>query len=129
MHLIKRLTPWLLATLLAATTVLAGAGEARIAVAADGADANATVSAVAARAPYILIFDTHGTLLESHPNPVAANPGSAGPALATWLGEKKIDMLIAGDFGAKLSPALAEQNINTVVARGPANEAVKEVGQ
>jgi len=129
MHLIKRLTTWLLAAAMAMFTVTAWAGEVRIAVAADAANAEATVSAVAARAPHILIFNASGTLLESHPNPAAANPGGAGPALAAWLGEKKIGTLIAGEFGAKLVSALEAQKIKTVTASGPAGEAVKKASQ
>ena len=89
----------------------------------------APVSTVAARAPHILIFEAGGALVESHPNPVAANPGGAGPALARWLAEKRIGTLIAGDFGAKLSRALEEGKIRAVTASGPASGAVKEISR
>ena len=116
---------WLLAVMIA-TAGTAWAGEARIAVAADAAHAEAPVSQVAARAAHILIFDAGGAMVESHPNPAAANPGGAGPALARWLAEKKVGTLIAGDFGAKLAPALEERRIRAVRASGPAARAAKE---
>jgi predicted Fe-Mo cluster-binding NifX family protein len=126
MNWMTRLGPWLVAAGMVMVTATAGADDARIAVAAEAAHAEAPVSAVAARAPHILIFDATGALVESHPNPVAANPGGAGPALAAWLAERKIGTLIAGDFGAKLSQALQERKIGAVTASGPAARAVKE---
>jgi predicted Fe-Mo cluster-binding NifX family protein len=107
----------------------AWADDARIAVAADAPHAEAPVSAVAARAPHILIFDATGALTGSHPNPAAAEPGSAGPALARWLAEQKVGTLIAGDFGGKLTQALEERKIRAVIAKGPAARAVKEIRQ
>jgi len=116
---------WLFALMLA-TAAPAWAGEARIAVAADAAHAEARVSPVAARAPHILIFDAAGAMVEWHPNPAAANPGGAGPALARWLAEKNVGTLIAGDFGAKIAPALEERKIRAVKASGAAVQAAKE---
>jgi predicted Fe-Mo cluster-binding NifX family protein len=113
------------ALMLATTT--AWADELRIAIAAEADHAEAPVSAVAARAPHILIFDAAGSMVESYKNPVAANPGGAGPALARWLAEKKVGTLVAGDFGAKLVPALEERKIAAVKASGPAARAAKEL--
>ena len=126
MNWMTRLGPWQIAAGMITVAAIAWAGEMRIAVAADAAQAEAPVSAVAARAPHILIFDASGALVESHPNPVAANPGGAGPALAAWLAEKKVGTLIAGEFGAKLAQALKDRKIGAVTASGPAAQAVKE---
>jgi len=126
MKWLQELKPWLLAAGMAVVGATAWADGARIAVAAEAAHAEAPVSSVAARAPFILIFDATGAMEESHPNPVAANPGGAGPALARWLAEKKVGTLIAGDFGAKLSPALEERKIRSVRASGPAAQAAKK---
>ncbi|MHB1142359.1 MAG: NifB/NifX family molybdenum-iron cluster-binding protein [Sulfuricaulis sp.] len=126
MNQIKQLGPWLLAAGMVVVTAGAWAGEMRIAVAADAAQAEAPVSAVAARAPHILIFDASGALVESHPNPVAANLGGAGPALAAWLAEKSVGTLVAGEFGAKLAQALKDRKIGAVTASGPAAQAAKK---
>jgi len=101
--------------------------QTRIAVATDAPAADAAVSKIAARAPHMLIFDADGKLLESHPNPAASNSSSAGGALARWLGEKNVQVLVAGAFGAKLSAALAERKIRQVVASGPASKAARGV--
>jgi len=127
MNWLKRPGLWLLAAGMLLSCVTARADEARIAVAAEAGHAEAQVSKVAARAPHILIFDPDGVMVGSHPNPVAANPSGAGPALARWLAEKKIAIFIAGDFGANLASALQERKILAVRASGPAAQAVNEV--
>jgi predicted Fe-Mo cluster-binding NifX family protein len=124
----RTITHWLV-TIIAAFALSSGASAQtpiRIAVAATAPAADAAVSKVAARAPHIVIFDGEGKLLEAHPNPAAANPSSAGAALARWLSGKNVQVLIAGEFGGKLSAALAERKIRQVVASGPANKAVRE---
>lgn len=124
----RTITYWL-ATIIAAFALSFGASAQtpmRIAVAAVAPAADAAVSKVAARAPHIVIFDAEGKLLESHPNPAVKNPSSAGAALARWLSEKNVQVLIAGEFGGKLSAALAERKIREVVASGAANKAVRE---
>lgn len=115
----------LFAVLIAITGPVVADG-ARIAVVAQAAHAAASASAIAARSPHILIFDASGTMVESHPNPAAENPGGAGPALARCLAEKKVSTLIAGDFDVKLKPALEVRNIRAVSASGPAAQAARE---
>ena len=127
MSRMKRFESWLVAAAIVMPVATAWAEDARTAVAAEAAHAEAAVSAVAARAPHILIFDANAALTASHSNPAAAEPGSAGPALARWLAEQKVGTLIAGDFGAKLTQALEERKIRAVTASGPAARAVKEI--
>lgn len=124
-------TRTLLMNLLVPLAVLLGttasyAAEPLIAVAAEGPGAQAAVSAVAARAPHILMFDAEGTLLDAHPNPAAENRGGAGPALARWLAGQHVTLLIAGDLGDKLAAELQRLNIRSVTASGPAEQAVRD---
>jgi len=126
MSRMKRIMFWLVAAAIVMTAATASAEDTRIAVAAEAAHAEAPISAVAARAPHILIFDANGALTASHPNPAAAEPGSAGPTLARWLADQKVGTLIAGDFGAKLTQALEERKIRAVIATGSAARAVKD---
>ena len=126
MSRMKQFKSCLVAAAIVMMTATAWAEDARIAVAAEAAHAEAPIGAVAARAPHILIFDAKGALTGSHPNPAATEPGGAGPALARWLAEQKVGTLIAGDFGAKLAQALEERKIRAVTASGPAARAVKE---
>ena len=106
----------------------AGAQERKIAVAADGSDLDAGISSRTARAPYILIFNENGELLESHKNPVVRERG-AGPAMARWLADKQIKTIIGGDIGANMAQALAGSQIQVVFKTGPVADAVREVTQ
>ena len=121
------LVNWLAALGFAVAGATVWADDVRVAVAAEASHAEAPISAVAARAPYILIFDAGGALLASHANPVAKEPSGAGPALARWLSEQRVTTLIAGEFGSKLEGALKERKIRAVIVSGPASLALKEV--
>lgn len=124
----KKIKPFILffvcAMLLSAA--VAEAQDRRIAVAADGADASATVDERTARAPFILIFDGTGELVESHKNPITRARGT-GPALAQWLVEKEVDTLIGGNIGPNLAQAIGARQIHWEVKRGPVSEAVKDI--
>lgn len=99
---------------------------ARIAVAASGSDENAVVSQRTARAAYILFFDKTGNLVESHANPVSRDRG-AGPAMAAWLAENHVDIIIGGAIGPRMGRALAARQIDWVETDGPVSGAVKSV--
>lgn len=103
----------------------AWAAEARIAVTAEGQAASSPVSGVAARAPYILLFDAGGKLVSSHPNPVAASPGGAGPALARWLADRQVTLLVSGSAGDNLARELDRLKIRSAKGSGPADKAVQ----
>jgi predicted Fe-Mo cluster-binding NifX family protein len=107
----------------------AWAAEARIAVTAEGAGADSRVSGIAARAPYILLFDAGGKLVSAHPNPVAASPGGAGPALARWLADKQVTLLVSGNAGDNLARELERLKIRSARGSGPADQAVRAVAK
>ena len=100
----------ILSTLMLLLATLPGmnvqAAEVRIAVAAEGSTADAAVSTVAARAPHILIFDAQGKLLSAQSNPAARLSGGAGPALARWLAEQRVTLLLAVQCAALIAPYL-----------------------
>jgi predicted Fe-Mo cluster-binding NifX family protein len=120
------LSSFLLAGLMAAQ---AYAADVRIAVAAEGVKADAAVSAMAGRAPNILIFDAKGKLLSAQPNPAAKLSGGAGPALARWLAEQKVNTLVAGQVGGNMADEMKRLNIRTVTGKGPADQAAKAATQ
>ena len=114
--------------ILAGAALLAGnafAAEMRIAVAAEGAKAEAAVSGMAGRAPNILIFDAKGTLIAAHPNPTAKLSSGVGPALARWLADQKVNVLVAGQVGGNMADEMKRLNIRAVSAKGPADQAAK----
>ena len=98
----------------------------RIAVAATGPAADAVISTEAARAPYILIFDHRGELVEAMENrDVPAQRAGAQVALA--LKERGVTHYIAGRFGRNLINALEAADIERLERTGSANEAVKQL--
>lgn len=126
MNLILRCIVVVVVASLGALSLPAVAAEIRIAVAAEGAEASASVSGVAARAPHLLVFDAKGSLLSSTPNPAAREPGGAATVIAKWLREREVTAMIAGNFGSNLEKALRDAKIRAVVGKGPADAAASK---
>jgi len=116
---------------LAVIFLLAGLGYAadgeKIAVAAEGKTAAAKVSAVAARAPYFLIFDGSGKLLEAVDNPYKYAKGGAGTSIVPFLAQKGATMVVAGEFGKNMAQAMKAQGIRYLEFKGSAEGALKKV--
>ena len=101
----------------------------RIAVAAVGKEEGSEISNQGARAPYYLIFDENGKLLETLSNPFSIGGGGAGFAVAKMLADKNIDVIIAGNFGPNMIGALDEKNIKHIAMTGSAREAVMKASK
>ncbi len=107
---------------------LAQAQQAQIiAVAAVDRTENSEISSKAARAPYYLIFDTHGKLLEVVSNPFHNAARRAGPKVAELLAGKKVTALVAEGFGNKMKTALDEEGIRHEEASGIVKEVVQDL--
>ena len=98
-----------------------------IAVAAVDRTENSRVCQEAARAPYYLIFNQQGKLLEVISNPFIAAARHAGPKVAALLAEKNVTVMLSGDFGHKLKIALDEKGINHLAATGVVQKAIQEL--
>lgn len=96
------------------------------AVASTGKEVNSQVSKIAARAPYYLFFDEQNQLLGSEKNPHAEADRGAGPKAADYLAGKKVQRVIAGQFGRKMLSRLQYYKIKTVNRQGRVIDAVKE---
>jgi predicted Fe-Mo cluster-binding NifX family protein len=101
------------------------AEPAKVAVAAEGDTTSAQVSAIAARAPYFLLFDDKGTFVEAVANPHKDVPGGAGSQAVDFLAGKGVTVVIAGAFGPKMVGALQAKAMRYVEFKGSAAEAVK----
>ena len=101
----------------------AAAEERKIAVAAEGPGEDAKISRRTARAPYILIFDQTGERLETYENPIDRDR-QAGPAMAQWLSDNRVDTLIGGGIGRNLQRSLDRLRIRGIEADGSARDAV-----
>ena len=89
----------------------------KIAIASPGRKIEEQVAHRAGRAPYYLLFA--GRELQAvMENPFSQEPGGVGPRLAAWLAEKGVDMVVAGEFGFKMSDHLAANNIEAKQASG-----------
>ena len=65
-----------------------------IAVAAVGRTENIQISQKAGRAPYYLIFNQRGKLMEVISNPFSGTARRAGPQVAALLAEKNITVMV-----------------------------------
>lgn len=82
----------------------------KIAIASTGKNINSEISDVAGRAPYYLIFE-ESKLIETINNPFSFGSGGAGFSVAKMLIDKKVDLVIAGKFGNKMTTAMAERGL------------------
>ncbi len=112
--------------LLLSKPALAQKDEFIIAVAAEGTEITSQISNVAARAPYFLFLDKQNNLLQAEANPFGNATGGAGPKSAVFLAEKKVNLIIAGQFGHKMLDALKQHTIEPVERHGSVIDAVKE---
>lgn len=97
-----------------------------IAIAADSAGMDARVSMHAARAPYYLLFNEAGELLEVVDNPHADAGRGAGPRAAEFLQTKGVTQVIAGEYGHRLVAELEQRGIGHSVASGVCTDVMAE---
>ncbi|MEA2115275.1 MAG: NifB/NifX family molybdenum-iron cluster-binding protein [Thermodesulfobacteriota bacterium] len=110
--------------------VMVNAGEPekiRIAVAANGKSTQASVSNMAAKCPYYLIFNNKGELIEVVDNPYRDASGGAGPSAANFLAGRSITIVISGNFGSKMVNTLGNKSVTHFEFKGVADNAVKKV--
>lgn len=98
-----------------------------IAVAALDKNEDADISSRSGRAPYFLLFDEAGNLLDSLKNPFAVGGGGAGIATAKLLSDRSADIFVAGQIGGKMEEALKERGVRFQEKQGKAKNAVKEL--
>jgi len=98
----------------------------KIAIASTGKDIKSTISDVAGRAPYYLIFED-SKLIESIDNPFSFGSGGAGFAVAKMLADKKIEVVIAGKFGPKMAAAMEERGLDSREMEGVVEDVIKTI--
>ncbi len=101
----------------------------KIAVAASSKTAKASVSNMAAKCPYYLIFNNKGELIEVIDNPYRDTSGGAGPSAANFLAQRGVTIVIAGNFGSKMINTLKNKGITHFEFKGRVDDAVKRVLQ
>ncbi len=83
----------------------------KIAVASSGNLPESPISDLAARAPYILIFDENLELLEVFSNPFAMGGGGAGMSVAKIMHDKGVTDFVATKVGPNFEGALSTYGI------------------
>ena len=109
------------------TSLVYSAEQGKIVVAAEGKTAAARVSGVAARAPYLLIFDGSGKFLEAIDNPYKTAKGGAGTSVVPFLAQKGATVVVAGEFGENMIQAMKGKGMRYLEFKGSAEEALKKV--
>jgi predicted Fe-Mo cluster-binding NifX family protein len=104
------------------------AGEKeKIAVAANDKTPAASVSKQAGPAPFFLIFDGKGKLIETIANPY--KEGGGGIAVADLLAGKGVTIVVAQGFGDKIIQVMKDKGMKAIAFKGSVEEAVKKVLQ
>ena len=99
----------------------------KIAVASLEKKERAEIAQQAGRAPYYLIFNEQGELLETWNNVFARGGGGAGFAVVDVMKEKEVGAIIAGKFGPNMTGAMDSAGIKYYEKEGLAKKAAKEV--
>lgn len=99
----------------------------KIAVAAYQKSQTSEISVQAGRAPFYLLFDERGALLEILKNPFSIGGGGAAFGVAKMLADKQIQMVIAGKFGSNMIDSLNEKGIQTCEMKGIVKESLAKI--
>lgn len=99
----------------------------RIAIAALKKKENSQISMKAGRAPYYLIFNEKFEFLETVSNPFSRGGGGAGFGVAKMLADKKVEMVVAGEFGENMISALKERGMKYLEITGDAKKALLQI--
>jgi predicted Fe-Mo cluster-binding NifX family protein len=98
----------------------------KIALATSKDNLSSSISSQAGRAPYYLIVNDQGQLLETIKNPFAIGGGGAGNAAAKMLADKGVNLVIAEKFGPNMTAALEEQGVRYKEKQGLIEDVIKE---
>ena len=99
----------------------------KLAVAAEGSEASASISMNAARAPFYLIFDSNGRMIMSLQNTAAEESSGASIKAVKLLEKYGVGTLVAGDFGGKILDAMKEREIKHVIATGTVADTIRNL--
>ncbi len=99
----------------------------KIAVAAEDGREDSHINENAGRAPYYLIFNESGELIETIVNPFSRGGGGAGFGVAKMLADKSINVVIAGKFGDNMIGALESRGLKFYERNGEAKKEALEI--
>jgi len=103
--------------------------QPKFAIAADGQDASSPITHLTGRAPYFIIYDETGKLLEVAVNIYLQQEFGMGPQAAAMLAERKVTVLVGGMAGPKMKKVLDANGIRFVYRKGIVQQVVDELRQ
>ncbi len=99
----------------------------KVAIASTGKTKADAVDEKAGRSPYYLIFNESEELLETIKNPFSFGSGGAGFSVVKMLADKKVNIVIAGKFGPKMTGALEERGLKYNEFNGKVSDALTSI--
>jgi len=99
----------------------------KIAIASTSKEEGGEISQRGGRAPFYLVYDGEGSLLETIKNPVEQGGGGVGPFVAKMLADKKVTMFMAEKIGPNMVQALDQYGIEYKEMSGNIGEALKQL--
>lgn len=96
----------------------------KIAIASNANSTDGEISERAGRAPYYLIFDDKGSMIEAIKNPFATGGGGAGYGVAKMLRDKNVEKVIVGKAGGNMKIAMDEMSIELIEKEGLIKDAL-----
>jgi len=99
----------------------------KYAIAADGRDVSTSISHQVGRAPYFLILDDRGELIEAIQNPYLELKFGLGPLVADMLAEKKVTVLVGGFAGPNMHQKLKKHGIRFIHGKGGVKRVVNSL--
>lgn len=113
------------------TAEVTGTGEAvrveKYAIAADGRNESTSISHQVGRAPYFLILDDKGNLVEAIQNPYLELKFGLGPLVADMLAERKVTVLVGGFAGPNMHQKLKKHGIRFIHGKGGVKRVVNSL--
>ena len=100
----------------------------KIAIATIEDKEDSQISERAGRAPFYLLFNEKGEVIESIKNAFAVGGGGAGFSIAKMLADKGVDIAVAGTLGDNMTKALEERGVKQLEKTGVAKDIAIEVG-
>ncbi|MDZ7798974.1 MAG: NifB/NifX family molybdenum-iron cluster-binding protein [Patescibacteria group bacterium] len=99
----------------------------KIAIATLEKNPDSEISTSAGRAPFYLIFNEKGEVLETWQNVFAKGGGGAGFAVTDAMKEKGVAVIIAGQFGQNMIGAMDSAGIRYMEKKGQAKESAQKI--
>ncbi len=99
----------------------------KIAIGAMDEKIESNVAEQAGRAPFYLIFDETGDLVETLKNPFSRGGGGAGPGVAKMLADKSVETVVIGKCGEKMIDALNGRNITFIEKEGIVQDVMQDI--